>query len=249
VGLGLTFFVKDKPHSIGQHPDGIDPDAPISEEAKSRAKRTGVHQTKEDWTFKEAVRTKVVWLQLVCMISQVWSLYLVTVHGVLHLMDKDISRMEAASVISVLLLFSGIARFPTGVIADRIEPRKLCGFALFAMAISLFGIWKAPQNIILLLVIGATYGFFFGSTVILFSMLTANYFGPKAFAPLMGFISPIFIGFAAPVPVLAGLLYDHYKTYDPAFIPIIILLLAGAGIGWFLYPPEKKIQLQSPKSL
>jgi hypothetical protein len=88
--------------------------------------------------------------------------------------------------------------------------------------------------------IAAVYGLCFGATVITFPMLTANYFGPMAYAPINGFMSPILILVAAPVPVLAGMVFDHYKSYDLAFIPIIIFLFIAAACAWFLYPPEKK---------
>ncbi|MBU4053684.1 MAG: MFS transporter [Proteobacteria bacterium] len=238
VGFILTFFIKNTPQSIGQFPDGIDPDAAPKTGVKAKAK--GVYQTKTPWTLKEALRTRVVWLQMVCMIGQVWALYIVTVHGVLHLIDKQLNPMQAASVLSTLILCSGIARFPMGVLADRIEPRIITVFALLGMGIALLGIWQAPQNVTFLMAIAGVYGFSFGATVIMFPMLTANYFGPAAFAPINGFITPILILVAAPVPVVAGMIFDHYKSYDLAFIPIIIFVFIAAVCAWFLYPPQKK---------
>jgi cyanate permease len=175
------------------------------------------------------------------MIGQAWALYIVTVHGVLHLIDKQLNPMQAASVLSTLILCSGIARFPTGMLADRVEPRIISSVALLGMAITYVGIWQAPQNTTLLMGIAAVYGFCFGATVITFPMLTANYFGPAAFAPINGFVSPILILVAAPAPVLAGMVFDHYKSYDLAFIPIIIFLFIAAVCAWFLYPPVKKV--------
>jgi cyanate permease len=238
VGLVLALFIKNTPQSIGQFPDGIDPNA--APKTGGAAKAKGVYQTKTPWTLKEALRTRVVWLQVVCMIGQAWALYVVTVHGVLHFIDKQLNPMQAASVLSTLILCSGIARFPMGILADRVEPRIISSLALLGMAITMVGIWQAPQNITLLMIIAAGYGFCFGATVIMFPMLTANYFGPAAFAPINGFMSPILILVAAPVPVVAGMIFDHYKSYDLAFIPIIIFVFIAAACAWFLYPPEKK---------
>ena len=240
IGFLATFFLKNTPQSIGQFPDGIDPAKAVQANAGGKAKAKGVYQTKEIWTLKEALRTRVVWLQVVCMIAQAWALYIITVHGVLHLVDKKLDPMQAAKVISTLILFSGIARFPTGILADRIEPRILAAIALLGMSVSMLGIWKAPADPTMLLGVAAAYGLFFGTTVIVFPMLTANYFGPQAFAPINGFMSPILILVAAPVPVLAGMIYDHYKSYDLAFIPIVAILILGAVCAWFLFPPQKK---------
>lgn len=240
VGIVLTFYIQNKPEDIGQHPDGIDPTSEEEPGGVGRLKKSGAYKTKEVWTLKEALRTRVVWLQLLCMIGQAWALYLITVHGVLHLTDKGFSRMEAASVLGNLILFSGIARFPMGVLADRIEPRILTSLAFGGMAVTLYFLWRPPlDNIFLLIVIAAAYGFFFGTTVIMFPMLTANYFGPSVFAPINGFFSPIIIVVCAPLPYVAGWVFDLYKSYNMIFIPVIAWVACAAILACFLYPPAK----------
>ena len=241
LGLIVSFFVKNTPQEIGQHPDGIDPAITVDADVSGKTPPTsGVYQTKELWTLKEALRTRLVWFQMVCMIGQAWALYMMTVHGVLHFIDMGLSHMQAASVISTLILFSGIARFPTGVLADRIEPRILSAMALLGMSLTILVLWKVPQNLTLLLIVAGLYGFCFGVTAITFPMITANYFGPLTFAPINGFFGPFIITFCAPVPVVAGLIFDHYKSYDLAFMPITIMLFIATAFAWFLYPPQKK---------
>lgn len=240
LSLIFTFFIKDKPGDIGQYADGIDPEETASRSKSDRHKKTGTYKTPETWTLKEALRTRVIWLQMVCMLGQAWALYIITVHGVLHLIDKSLSQMQAASVVGNLILFSGIARFPVGILADRIEPRKLSAIGLLGMAIAMFGIWQPPASLTVLLSIAAVYGFCFGITVIVFPLIIANYFGPDAFPPINAFFAPIVIFFGAPVPYLAGLAFDHFKSYDLAFIPTISLLFIATGCAWFLFPPKKK---------
>ena len=240
AALITSFFVKNTPQQYGQHPDGIDPNAPVVQGTSNKPKAAEVYQTKVPWTLKEALRTKLVWLQMVCMIAQAWALYMMTVHGVLHFMDRGLEPMQAAKIISTLILASGIARFPTGVLADRIEPRILATIALLGMSITIIALWKVPQNMLLLLSCSALYGFCFGVTAICFPMITANYFGPQAFAPINGFFAPIIITLCAPVPVVAGYIADHFGSYDLAFLPITAILFVGTVFAWFLFPPQKK---------
>jgi MFS family permease len=239
IGLLVTFFIENAPGDLGQHPDGIDPDQKSAAANAASSAANGPHKTTEVWTLREALRTRVVWLQMVCLVGQAWALYMVTVHGVLHLVDKDFSRMEAASVIGNLILFSGLARFPTGLLADRVEPRILSTAALVGMALALLGFWQAPASMTAVLASAATYGFCFGVTVITFPMITANYFGPAVFAPITGFFMPFIIALGAPVPFVAGLIFDHYGSYDWAFIPVVAMVCVAALCAWFLYPPRK----------
>jgi len=245
AAFAATFFVANKPADLGQHPDGITPGHYPWEENAAAADSIhlstgGPERTTESWTLREAVRTRVLWLLLVCMIGEVWVLYLATVHGVLHLIDKGFSSMQAASVIANLILFNGIARFPTGVLADRIEPRILKVIAHVGMSIAVLGLWQAPASISLVLVISGALGFFFGVTTVTFPMILANCFGPNAFASISGFVLPITIVFGAPIPFLAGLIFDRYGSYDLAFMPVAALALVGAFCAWFMYLPQKE---------
>lgn len=239
-GFVLTFFIANTPNDLGQYPDGVDPSESMKKGNTKQTHTAGPYKTKESWTLKEALRTRLVWLQLVCMIGQAWALYMVTVHGVLHLVDQNFSRMQAASIIGNLILFSGIARFPTGVLADRFEPRILSTFALLGMTVAIAGLWLAPTNMTYILLISALYGFCFGISTITFPMITANYFGPATFAPVVGFFMPFIIFASAPVPFIAGLIFDYYKSYDLAFLPVIVALGIATICAWFLFPPKKQ---------
>ncbi len=241
AALVISFWVKNKPQDIGQFPDGISPENITGSPSAGRTvKKAKTYRTTEPWTLKEALKTPAPYLYIVCLIAQTWALYIVMVHGVLHLTDRAYTQMQAASVIGNLILFSGLARFPAGILGDRVEPRILGAIALLGMSASLFFFWKAPANIMLLLCVAGIHGFCFGATVVLFPTLIGNYFGPSAFAPITGFVTPFMIVFSAPVPFIAGLIHDRFHNYNAAFIPIVIMLTASAFCCFILRPPAKK---------
>jgi MFS transporter, OFA family, oxalate/formate antiporter len=241
IALAVSFMLKNKPEDLGQFPDGLPTDsdgAPTANQKKLKKPKT--YRTETGWTLKEALGTPTPYLYMFCLIAQAWALYIVTVHGVLHLTDEGYTRMQAASVIGNLILFSGFARFPAGVLGDRIEPRILSAIALAGMGISLFFFWKAPATLLPLLCVSGVYGFCFGATVVLFPTIVGNYFGPSAFAPITGFVTPFMIVFGAPVPFVAGLIHDRFHNYDAAFIPIVVMVLLSAVCCFIMTPPRKK---------
>jgi len=247
VGVIATFFLKNTPADLGQHPDGIDPDQRLKEGSAAKAhsakpKAKGTYRTQESWTLREALRTRVVWLYLGCALGQGWAISMVTVHGVLHLFDQGFSQMQSASVIANFVLFSGFARLPVGVLADRVEPRILSAIALFGMTIALLGLWQAPASLLWVLAISGACGACFGVMVITLPMIVANYYGPSAFAPIKGFFTPITILIGAPFPLVAGLIFDKYGNYDWAFIPAAAMACFAGICSLFLYPPQKKPQ-------
>jgi MFS family permease len=159
---------------------------------------------------------------------------------VLHLTDLGFSDMQAASALGNLIFFSGLARFPMGLLGDRVEPRWIMMIALAGMGVALFGIWRAPADFGLLLGIVALFGFSFGSIVPIFPAMIGNYFGPSAFAPITGFLSPLMIVIGAPVPFVAGIIYDRFGSYDIAFVYVVVLIFATALLSSALVPPKKK---------
>jgi MFS family permease len=104
---------------------------------------------------------------------------------------------------------------------------------------AMIGIWKVPGDFAVLLAIVSLFGFCFGSIVPIFPAIIGNYFGPSAFAPITGFLSPVMILIGAPVPVLAGIIYDRFDSYDIAFLYVVILIFVAALLASALVPPKK----------
>ena len=239
LALVCSLFMKSKPADIGQFPDGIDPDSASDTAGSVTSGKARTYRTSETWALREVLRQPVLYLLGLCMVSQMSAIYLLTTHGVLHLTDAGFTSMQAASAIGNLILFSGFARFPIGFVGDRIEPRWIMTIALAGMAASMIGIWRVPEDFMVLLVIVSIFGFCFGSIVPIFPAMIGNYFGPSAFAPITGFLSPVMILIGAPVPVVAGLIYDRFGSYDIPFVYVVVLTFVTALLATALVPPRK----------
>lgn len=239
AALVSVFFLKNKPADVGQFPDDISPEKAVESAATGKSKTAKTFRADHPVPLKEAIKLPVLYLIMACMVAQISALYLLTVHGVLHLTDQGFSKMEAASVIGNLILFSGFARIPIGILGDRIEPRWIITVAMAGMGLALLGFWKTPASLPLLLVLSSIFGFSFGATVPMFPTIIGNYFSPASFASVNGFIQPFMILLGAPVPLAAGMIYDKFNSYDVAFGYVIILVLASVVSGFFLVPPRK----------
>jgi sugar phosphate permease len=242
LALIASLFMKNKPADIGQFPDGINPESASDTLGSASTKKAKTYRTSETWVLREVLRAPVLYLLGLCMVSQLSAIYLLTTHGVLHLTDVGFTRMQSASAIGNLILFSGFARLPMGFVGDRIEPRWIMTLALLGMGIATIGIWKPPESFGALLAIMSIFGFCFGSIVPIFPAMIGNYFGPSVFAPITGFLSPFMILIGAPVPVVAGIIYDRLHSYDIAFLYVASLTLVSALLASALVPPKKTKQ-------
>jgi len=235
--FAAAFRVRTNPQEMGQYPDGLTPEETRAAE-QGAGKTAATYRTVATWKLKEAVRTRTLYLLLLLMIAQAMSLFMITSHGILHLTDLGYTKMQAASILGFIILGSGVARFPMGWLADRVEARWISTAAVTLMLVAFIGIWRAP-NTSALMIFGPLFGFGYGTIIVMMSILIANYYGPDAFASINGLIGPIVIPFAAMVPVGAGFIADKLGSYDLAFICISVVLVFASLGSAMLKPPQK----------
>ncbi len=134
AALVAAFFVKDSPAQMGQFPDGdAAPRAPESSLERSRS-RGGVYKTDEDWTLREALASRTLWLLVLTYLGFFMGFFIYIAHGVSHLEGLGYAPGQAAKSISIILISSMIGQFAVAVLGDRIEPRYLS-----AVAVCLYG--------------------------------------------------------------------------------------------------------------
>ncbi|MBW2369108.1 MAG: MFS transporter [Deltaproteobacteria bacterium] len=231
----VSFFLVEKPEDIGQFPDGIDPaDIKSASEEKTTAPKT--YRSSVDWPLKEIVKTPVIWLLVLVTIGYMQALILVTTHGVMHFTDLGFTSMQAASVMSVTILFSGLAGLPMGALGDRIEPRWITSAALFVMLLMFLGLWKAP-SLWSLMAAGSVFGFCYGTINVVLPALEGNYYGPESFPQINAILGPIGVVGTSIVPFVAGNIVDKTGSYDLAFIMVGFVLLGGFICALLLKPP------------
>ena len=235
VAIVLACWVVNRPEDRGEHPDGV---APGTDDHARRHATTRIYRTQDTWTLAEALRTPTLWLLIVLFLGTVMPLYLLVVHGVLHLTDLNYDRMQAASVLSFMLAGSACARFPVGWLGDRMEPRLILFGLLTAAAIALGIVWQAP-GLGWLLLAGVLFGAAYGGTLVLVPAVIANYFGAASFASINGFVFPVQLVIASVVPVGAGYLADLTGSYDTSFIGLTGFAILAAVCTLWARPPTR----------
>lgn len=241
VGMIGVLWLKNNPADYGQHPDGISPEK-VQEAASAGKKLIRTYRTSEEWTTKEASRTSSLWSLTLMYSFCAMSLNLVLAHGVFHLTDLGYTKMQAAYVLSFVALCGGISRIPIGYLADMVEARWISVIMMAGLLLSLVGIWQAPSMTVLI-VSGCLFGLCFGAGTVLVPTMVGNYYSPKSFASINGLMFPFQLGLSSVMPVIAGYIHDHFKSYDIAYIAILILACATVlCLFFFAAPPKKTLQ-------
>ena len=231
-------FVIERPSDLGQLPDGrAVSDAAASFEIQG-AKRAGVYKTVAEWTFGEAMRTPAMWLLLLATIGVSAGYPLLIAHGPSHLQDLGHTPAAAAWSISVMAFSSLGGALLFAAVADRIEPRRIMAAASLVLGVGMLLAIKAGGPVgyyAYTICVGSGFGAAFSSIM----ALPANYFGTRAYAPVVGALMVVGTTAGAAGPFAAGYTFVHYGSYTPAFYSVSALSFAGAVLLLFMRPPVK----------
>jgi MFS family permease len=238
ASLLAIVFVRERPADLGQFPDGA-----TAEEAASFAVRAEtvarVHKTSEEWTLRDALRTPALWLILVSLLGFSAGYPVFLAHGNAHLRDLGYTPAQAASSFSIMVLSSLFGTLFFAAVSDFIEPRLVWAIASIFFAVGLVLALSAagPYGLYLYAILmGCSYGICFSAMMV----LPANYYGLKGYPPVISFMMVIGTITAASAATLAGVIYDHFRTYSPVFYASAALSLLAAIVLLLMKPARKR---------
>lgn len=154
------------------------------------------------------------------------------VHFVPILTDSGAEPLKAASVASLIGIFSLVGRLGTGFLLDRF-PGHLVGAIAFIIPIIACALLLTDGSSTVNQTLAAIiFGLTLGSEVDVIAYLAAKYFGLKNFGALYGAMVMALSMGTAFGPLGAGALYDHFQSYDQ-FLMLTAVLMGLSAIALF----------------
>ena len=239
ASLLAFLFIKESPADLGQRPDGASSADEMVSSARGGSAGREVYKTTDDWTFGEVFRTPAIWLFLIAILGFSAGYPLFLAHGVVHLRDLGYTPAAAAFSVSVMLLSSLGGTLFFAAVADRIEPRFVWAAASVVFGVGMILALHASGAAGLYLYaicLGAGFGTSFSAMM----ALPANYYGARAYAPVVAVVIAVGTTAGAAGPFLAGYVFDRYNSYTPAFYFVSGLSFVAALLLLFAAPPLRK---------
>ncbi|MEW6185788.1 MAG: MFS transporter [Thermodesulfobacteriota bacterium] len=241
--LPLSLLVKGTPEEVGMKPDGDgDPSSAktsTSEFHLREGKNPLIQEEEEDFTVKEAVRTRAFWIYSLSMVLRACILSSIVVHQIPHLMDIGISFQSASTVLGMMVLVSVPGRFIFGSLGDRYSKKTLLFFLCLLQAVGIL-VFIHAKSIFLLYVFVILYGTGYGGAIPLSISFRADLFGRKNYATISGLTMTVTTIGTVAAPILAGYLYDLTKSYSLAFYSLAVLIFLSGVCFLFIPKPVKK---------
>jgi MFS family permease len=228
-------FIINKPEDLGQVPDGPASSKHETTETDSQ-KYKHLYKTPVDFTAKEALRTRALWL-LVCY----GALGMLVAMGagtpiVDFQFDIGIPAITAGFVGSVFSAVMGIGQLGVGFLGLRIKMHYLAVGSMI-LAVVGFSLLLFAKSLPLMIAYAIIFGMGSGIQFIAIGNLFPDYFGRSQFPKIMGYTMPfntIISSLGAPV---AGYIRDTTGSYIPAFRIFLVLLIVSFFCILFAKPP------------
>lgn len=238
VGIPLALVVRSDPRRYGYLPDG---DAPESAKtAQLTTTPTVLSGTTQEFTTRQAVRTRAFWLLSAILGLQFLAMSGITVHLIPLLQDINYTPASAASILGAVFLLSGIGRLGAGVVADMVSQRTVMIGLLVAQAVALLLLSSTGSHqYIRLGLFALLFGIGFGGMVPLRPYLTRRLFGLRSFGAIQGLVQGVSVATSVLGPIAYGRVFDVTQSYDIAIYgSVAVLLLAVPLVLALRLPPE-----------
>ena len=228
-------FIINKPEDLGQVPDG-----PLSKKDK-REKTEGqqnkhLYKTPVDFTAKEALRTRALWLLVGYGALSMLVAMGAGTHIIAFQFDIGISAITAAFVGSIFSAVMGIGQLGVGFLGLRIKMHHLA-VCSGIIAVVGFSMLLFAKSLPLMIAYAILFGIGSGIQFIAIGNLFPDYFGRSEFPKIMGYTMPFNTFISSIGAPIVGHIRDATGSYLPAFRICFVLLVVAFFCILFAKPP------------
>ncbi|MFB3062821.1 MAG: MFS transporter [Candidatus Binatia bacterium] len=222
----IAFLMRDDPAEVGLKPLGMEESATSATGQPGR--NPNADQMVRATSITEAVKNRTFWLLCGCFfICGATSAGLVGTHLIPHAIDQGFPEVKAAATIGVMGAMNFVGTMLSGVMTDRVQPRKLLAIFYTLRGVSLF-ILPQVTTFPGLFVFAVIFGLDWFATVPPTIAITADTFGRRSIGRLYGWIFLSHQFGSASMAIGAGMLYNWFGDYRLAFnIGGVLGLIAG----------------------
>ncbi|HEY4166944.1 MAG TPA: MFS transporter [Reyranella sp.] len=212
--LPIFLFLVRRPEDLGLAPDHVKPGvkAAAPEPRFSRA---------------EAMRTRAFWLLSLYTVLVYPVQAGVSLHQAAHLIERGLTPIAAATVISVFSAMSAVSGFGLGFLPRRWPLRYAMAAAAAVMAIGCFGL-IGISTVRGAYVAAGLFGLGIGGLMTLLPVAWADYFGRESFGAIRGVVLSVQTLAQAAGPVVSGALRDWSGSY--VWSLSLFATLGGLGV-------------------
>ena len=235
--LPAALLIVERPEDLGLEPDGLLPNAATAVEKESTEPTTALSHSEIDWTLREAMGTKALWV----LTGVVGALFLiqagVSVHIGAFFQDRGLNLTLVATAITINGIVNAIGSLVWGATIERIPVRWAMSLLMLITAGSTLAL-LAVHSVTTAFIVSAVIGIVASGGNVVPPVAYASYFGRRSIGNIRG-VGETGVQIGQTIgPVLSGLAFDMNGSYQVAFLIFAVLALIGAGLISVSKPPK-----------
>ncbi len=218
----ISMLVRDRPEPYGLRPDGDPPEETASAE---RPTAPSPRRLDTGLTLHAVLRTKEFWLFTIYLAGTFTVNSAFQVHSIPYFQqDIGLSAAQAAVVMSMVFILSGIGRVGGGYLLDKMDYRivlaavaALMGFGmLYLHLVDVNSVWATWPFALM-------FGVSFGCLVPMRGAVGSIMFGTRAFGGVLGVLQGASVGAGVIGPLVMGIIFDLNGNYSVAIWGLIVI--------------------------
>ena len=223
----IFLLVIDKPEDVGQEIDGG-----LEADETQPDDNFGI-----EWEIKDLLRNRNFWILTVVFSLQFSSMMAILAHLTFYAAERGWAD-QAAFIFGMYAIPAMLSKVVFGwLVEKKLDPRMAVSISLALQALGLLLITVTHTPIQLAMVI-ALFGFGGGAGLPMSNILFRNTFTPKSFGTSRGLSQPFIFLFQAIGTPGVALLFQHYGSYDNAFLMLTVMVVLAIFVIWLMEKPQ-----------
>ena len=241
VGLPAAFVVRDRPEPYGYLPDGdladeADPSAARTPGPSAAAPLPGIR-------VAEALRMRSFWVLTIIFGLTSMGPGAMFLHQIPYFESIGFSSTAAGTTVATFTLLSGFGRIGAGWLMDYVE-RRMVVIGLVTLNVVGFLVLLGVSEYWHTVVYALLFGIAFGGMIPARPILTAAYYGTRAFGTITGLMQSLAVVGGVAAPVLMGWVFDTTGSYRPAILALTAVVAFAIPITLLL--PKSRAPRAAP---
>lgn len=233
----LLIFFRNRPEDVGQRMDGSEKDIP-GEPSFFNFERDRSKQDWDDFTLKQAMRTRAYWILISLNVLWAMAITAITFHLIPLFEFQGLSKGVAIATFTSFALGGAGMQLIGGFLADRFRLNILLAISTIGFAVGLLFLvfLQSPW-------MGHAYAIIFGVSQGLFGVVLGTiwvrYYGREHLGKIRGTATTAIVLGSSIGPYLMGLTFDQTMSYSPSLSFFIFCSGIMAIAVWFATPPRR----------
>lgn len=224
-------FMRDMPEQHGLLPDG---------DLNPLASDLMPESFDDSWTLAQVLRTPTFWAFIFGrIVSPAWGTGLI-LHQISIFNELGHSPQVAAQTYAVGTLTTAAASLLFGYLVDRLRPQMIMILQLILLILAM-GLAMIMQTTLLVGLYALSFGMMMAGGAIFDGAVWVNLFGREHQGTIRGFVSMMLVIGTAIGPIVYGLSFDLFGSYNPVlWLGIGLSIIGVALMFWAPQPTRRK---------